>query len=188
MKVCIASLMCWVIAGTVLPAQTWQLALQQESTTIPFTRFRELHPGLEVAYVQPVNKRGNWERSWVVQAGYFYHRSLSSAVYVKGGAQFRYQPISVLALDLQPTVGYMHSFFPGNVYELEEGNFVGKTQYGRPTALIDVGVGLSFFPESKWSPFIRTRLGVETPFANGIPVFPHTFYQLGLSYRITAKS
>ena len=80
----------------------------------------------------------------------------------------------------------MHSFYPGNVYELNsEGDYNLKRQLGRPHLWLESGLGVSFFRTKQISPFIQYRFALETPFANGIPVFPHSFYQAGVNYKIT---
>lgn len=165
-------------------AQTLSLSVQQESSTLPFTRFKELHPGFELSYgLAPVlTAKGN--RQWEVSVGYFFHRQLSSSTYLKATHRWTFGLGELAELHLAPSVGYLHSFYPGNVYQQKDGDFVGKTQYGRPHALVEAAFGLGFFPGRTIQPFVRYRFGLESPFANGIPVFPHSFYQIGLSYQL----
>jgi len=168
-----------------LQAQSIRFGFQQESSSLPFTRFAELHPGLELSYgLAPKATKENRSTQWWISAGYFYHREIESAVYLKASYAWQMPLADFAELELAPSLGYLHSFYPENIYELNDGEYQAITQYGRPHIMAEVGMTARFFPQSQISPFIQYRFGVETPFANGIPAFPHSFYQVGISYQL----
>jgi hypothetical protein len=181
---CLLGCLC-ILLTTHVSAQSLSLSFQQESASFPFTRFAELHPGVELGYGFAATETNRGSRYLELNGGYFYHQKVSSAFYVKASYNWGFELTEQLQLDLRPSLGYLHSFYPGNVYENVNGDFVGKTQYGRPHALIEAAAGLTLFPHRSISPFVRYRFGVETPFANGVPAFPHSFYQVGLVYHLT---
>ncbi|MEL6589938.1 MAG: hypothetical protein AAFQ68_07660 [Bacteroidota bacterium] len=165
-------------------AQTLRLGGQQESSSLPFTSFAELHPGFELSYGFAPTDKGTRSTQWWISGGYFHHRGLESAAYVKVSYAWQ-QPVGdVLQLELAPSLGYLHSFYPGNVYELRDGEYQAITQYGRPRVMAEVGFTAALWPDKAISPFVQYRFGIESPFANGIPVFPHSFYQIGISYQL----
>ena len=111
-------------------AQQIQLGAMQESTSLPFNRFKEFHPGGEISYL-PSPRAGNiFDRQWQFSAGYFFHREVESAFYLKTSHLWLYPVHEVFTVELSGGGGYLHSFYPGNVYTLQEGDFVAKTQYG----------------------------------------------------------
>jgi hypothetical protein len=81
----------------------------------------------------------------------------------------------------------MHTFYPGEVYELNENNgeFEKINQKGRPHLLAGVGVGITYLKNKRWQPFIRQDLSIETPFINGIPVMIHSFLKMGINYKLS---
>ena len=169
-----------------LDAQTIRLGAMQESASFPFSRFAELHPGVELSYgfAPKLREQSNRSTQWWISGGYFFHRSVESAYYLKASYAWQMSMGEIVQIELAPSLGYLHSFFPGNIYELQAGEYQAITQYGRPHVMAEIGFTALFLPSSKLSPFVQYRFGVEGPFANGIPVFPHSFYQIGLSYHL----
>ncbi len=169
-----------------LQAQSIRIGAMQEASTFPFTSFAELHPGVELSYgFAPKPKEGtNRSTQWWVSGGYFFNPSIESAFYLKASYAWQMPVADVVQLELAPSLGYLHSFFPGNIYELQNGEYQAITQYGRPHVMAELGFTALFLPNSKVNPFVQYRFGVEGPFANGIPVFPHSFYQIGISYNL----
>jgi len=178
--------------GSVVQAQTVKgisLSLMKESTAFPFTRFLPVHPGGEIGVTLGEKIREKSITNWNLGIGGFHHKNIANAFYLKG--EFQYRPIikSILTLDMIGNLGYMHTFYPGEVYELNEqtGDFEKITQYGRPHVLAGVGIGVTFIKSKKVHPFIRQELAIESPFANGIPVMIYSFLKLGISYQLNSK-
>jgi hypothetical protein len=168
-----------------LSAQSVSLSFQQESISIPFTRFEQWNPGVEIGYGFAPREKGNGLRQVNINAGYFFHQEVTSAFYAKVEYNFAFHIAKDIYFDVVPAAGYMHSFYPGEVYTPDgEGSYDLKRQFGRPHLWVESGVGFSFFRSKTISPFIQYRFAVETPFANGIPVFPHSFYELGVQYKL----
>ena len=168
-----------------LQAQTIGFSLQQESVSWPFTRFDALNPGAEITYGFSSREKVSGFRQLNIAVGYFYHRKVESAFYVKLSYDIGLKLTDDIHFNIIPALGYLHTFYPGQVYEpVSNGEYAPKRQYGRPHLLAESGLGFTFFQSKRISPFVRYRFAVETPFANGVPVFPHSFYQLGFRYRL----
>lgn len=168
-----------------LSAQSVRLSFQQESISIPFTRFDQWNPGMEIEYAFAPRKKGSGLRQVSLGVGYFFHREVASAFYAKVEYNFAFRIAEDTYIDVVPAVGYMHSFYPGELYEPDgAGNYNLKRQFGRPHLWIESGIGFSFLRSKRVSPFVQYRFALETPFGNGIPVFPHSLYQLGLQYQL----
>ena len=165
------------------------VAGSKESTAFPFTRISPFHPGGEIVATLSEKIKEKSIISWNLAIGGFHHKKIANAFYLKG--EYHYRPIikSTLTIDIIGNLGYMHTFYPGEVYELNKhtGDFEKITQYGRPHVLVGVGIGLTYIKSKKVHPFIRQELAIESPFANGIPVMIHSFVKLGLSYQLNSK-
>tara|TARA_R110001599_G_scaffold84130_1_gene226549 strand:+ start:36550 stop:37125 length:576 start_codon:yes stop_codon:yes gene_type:complete len=165
------------------------LAGSKESTALPFTRSLPIHPGGEIVLTFNEKKREKSITSWNLGIGGFHHKKIANAFYLKG--EYHYRPIikSTLTIDIVGNLGYMHTFYPGEVYELNKhtGDFEKITQYGRPHVLAGVGIGITYIKSENIHPFIRQELAIESPFANGIPVMIHSFVKIGISYQLNSK-
>jgi len=168
-----------------LSAQSIGISFQQESISLPFTRFEKWNPGGEIEYGFSEWEKGNGLRQMNLTLGYYFHRDVESAFYLKAEYDIALRISKDIYFDIVPAIGYMHSFYPGDIYQpTGDGNYELRQQFGRPHLWIESGLGFSFFRTKTISPFLQYRFAVETPFANGIPVFPHSFYQIGLRYKL----
>lgn len=160
-----------------------------ESMAFPFTRYEPIHPGAEVGYALRAKQQQNKITAISLYLGWYYHRRVENAFYVRveWGCQFKITDF--LTADFYSGVGYMHVFYPGEVYELNpsSGEFEKIKQSGKPRALGSLAIGLTYLNQSRYSPFIRQDLAVESPFANGIPVMIHSFLKLGVNIKISKK-
>jgi len=79
----------------------------------------------------------------------------------------------------------MHTFYPAELYEQNDaGEFESINQAGRSHLYLSAGVGFTYLGSSKVQPFIRQELMLETPFANGIPLIPHSLLKVGLQINL----
>lgn len=161
------------------------VALMTESIALPLTRISPLHPGAEVGLEWTVKENPKGGQSFHAYIGGFYHERVETSIYIRGDYTWAWQPHTLIRAELSPGLGYMHTFYPSDLYKLNEaGEHEKATQTGRSHLLAELGVGLVFFNEARISPFVKTRLAVETPFANGIPIIPHSFLQVGTSIKL----
>lgn len=185
MKKLLIYAICFSIQISMLQAQSIGISIQQESISVPFTRFSSLHPGAEIEYGLSTWEKGSGIRQINLTLGYYFHDEVTSAFYLKTEYDIALRITDNIHFDIVPAIGYMHSFYPGEVYEpTENGNYQLKKQLGRPHLWVETGLGFSFFRTKQISPFLQYRFAIETPFGNGIPVFPHSFYQVGVHYKL----
>ncbi|MEM6317682.1 MAG: hypothetical protein AAF960_08430, partial [Bacteroidota bacterium] len=120
-----------------------------------------------------------------VKVGFFHHQRLENAFYVGWEYQYSQKLFNRLSLDLPMGLGYLHSFYPGEIYEQTEvGDFEKINQTGRSHLYLNLGVGLTYLSENNIQPFVRQELLLETPFANGIPVIPHSLLKIGVQIKL----
>ncbi len=157
-----------------------------ESIAFPFTRFIPVHPGFEVGVTLKETQKEKSIRNLNLSAGYFHHARVESGVFIRGEYLFRPVIKSVMTLDLSTSLGYLHSFYPGELYSLDEesGEFNKIKQWGRPHLIGGLGIGATWIKPEKVKPFVRQEFIVETPFANGVPVIVHSFLKLGVIIKL----
>lgn len=158
----------------------------KESTAFPFTRFFPIHPGGEIGITLVEKTREKSTVNWNLAIGGFHHKNIANAFYLRG--EYAWRPIvkSTVTIDFMGNLGYMHTFYPGEVYELnsKNGEFEKIDQIGRPHAIAGVGLGITYIRGKRMHPFLRQEIAVESPFANGIPVMIHSFLKFGVSFQL----
>jgi len=160
--------------------------VQSEAIGFPFTNYSPVHLGIELnATIRKKEKEKNIQYL-NAKAGFFYHRKLETAIYLGGEYQYSQKLFKQkISIDLPVGLGYLHSFYPGEIYEQNnEGDFETINQFGRPHLYVNLGIGLTYLNEGKIQPFIRQELLLETPFANGIPVIPHSLLKVGIQIKL----
>lgn len=166
------------------PIKGITIALTTESIAFPLTRITPVHPGIELG-LTVMNKR-NFKRikEFNLVSGFYHHELLENAFYLK--AEYLYRPIfGKVTLDLSGSAGYMHTFYPGPMYQISEtGEPETVKQFGRPHGLLGLGFGITFIGTERFNPFIRQDFIVKAPFANGIPAIIHSILKVGTTINL----
>ena len=184
---------CFLLLGLALQAKLpgqgihrIHLSFMNEATAFPFTTLGPLHPGLEAGLTLKETPKPRSLRQWNVYGGWFYHEHLSYNFYLRGEYAHAWLMGKHLSLDFNGGLGYMHHFYPGELYEIdgEEGNIKAVRQWGKPRAIANLGVGFTYRNPSRLEPFLRQEVMLESPFANGMPVMLHSMLKLGIQYKL----
>ncbi|SMG49287.1 hypothetical protein SAMN05661096_03593 [Marivirga sericea] len=156
-----------------------------EAIGLPFTNYAPIHPGIEASITFARNEQDKSVQLFNAKAGSFYHRKLQIAVYLGGEYQYSRKLFKQkISLDFPIGLGYFHTFYPGEIYEQNgNGDFERVNQFGRPHLYINLGIGLTYIGRGNIQPFIRQEALIQTPFANGIPVIPHSLIKIGVNIK-----
>lgn len=176
----------FVVNGYSQKLEQFSVSATSEAVGIPFTNYIPYHPGIEFKGCFKKVDRPKSYRYVNANLGFFYHQRVETAFYLGGEYQYTHKLFNEkIGLDLPIGLGYMHTFYPGEVYEQkDDGEFERITQLGRPKIYVNMGIGLSYIGDSKIQPFIRQELFVETFFANGLPVIPHSLLKIGIHVKL----
>ena len=183
------ALLVFLLGTTLLAAQkieSFSVAVMNESIAFPFTRYIPVHPGIEFGATFWNKEKEHSNRYLSAYAGGFYHEKVETGFYLRAEYLFAFEIVNGLYVDVPLGAGYLHTVYPAELYEQnpETGAFEEVSQFGRPHGLVTAGVGVRYTGATRVQPFIRQELAVETPFANGFPVIPHTFLKLGVNVKI----
>lgn len=177
-------LACWITSfGQTIKGVS--IAAMNEEISFPFTRFTPIHPGVEVGITFREVEKEKSIRNLNLNVGFYHHEKIENGIYLRGEYQFRPKLGSLLTFDLSGSLGYLHTFFPGEIYEMNESSyeFEKVNQSGRSHLTGALGMGFTLVKTEKIQPFIRQELMVETPFASGVPVIIHSFLKLGVNIK-----
>ncbi len=191
-KTAIITLFCLLLglAGSrgLLAQENKQLSLtvMNESIAFPFTGLVEFHPGFEVGVPLLSNEKGISTSQINAYVGWFLHKHIENSFYLRAEYMHTFKIGSVFRAGMYGGAGYMHAFYHGTLLEIdpESGAISGTRQYGRPRALVSTGIMISAETKKGINPFIKQEFSVETPFANGVPIMPHSFLKLGFTLNI----
>jgi len=162
------------------------IAVQSEAIGLPFTNYSPIHPGIEFGAMFIKKEKDKNIQYFNAKAGFFYHQKLETAIYLGGEYQYSQKLFKQkVSIDIPVGLGYLHSFYPGEIYEQNTaGDFEKINQIGRSHLYINLGIGLRDLNEGKIQPFLRQELLLETPFANGIPAIPHSLLKVGVQIKL----
>ena len=141
------------------------------------------NPGFSVLIPFPADC--NSRKDLTIAVGMFHHEKVTNSVYLGINRTFKsFKHGEQLMLDLSWGCGYMHSWYPGELYlQTTEGDLVQKRQIGRPHLYGSAGLlGKWAFGEAvalTW----RQQVLLQTPFANGIPVMLHRLMTIGVQFQ-----
>lgn len=171
------------------PLSPFSISLSSEAIGLPFTNYSPIHPGVELSKTLRRNEQTNNIQYVNVKAGFFHHERLMNAFYLGGEYQYSHKVLDQkLSVDLPLGLGYMHTFYPGDLYvQNDAGDFETISQTGRAHAYVNVGVGLTYIGSDRVQPFIRQELMLQTPFANGIPAIPHSLLKVGVQINLSSN-
>ncbi len=161
------------------------IALQSEAIGFPFSNYAPIHPGAEVGLTIRERHRARSSTAVNVYFGGYYHERIATGLYLRAEFQPTLKLGNHFGLLLPMGVGYLHTFYPAELYQVnDEGSFEVARQGGRPHALLQLGVGISYLGHERFEPFIKQELAIETPFANTFPFIPHSFIKAGLAINL----
>lgn len=162
------------------------LTAMNESIAFPFTSYSQFHPGFELGFSIRTREKEHSIRQLNVYAGWFLHQHMENNFFLRGEYSYKLKMGKAFTAGFYGGVGYMHAFYPGTLYEIDEatGEIDPSRQFGRPRALISAGLQLSYRTAVGIEPFVKQEFGIETPFANGIPLMPHSFLKLGININL----
>ncbi|MGD1894410.1 MAG: hypothetical protein ACFB15_27920 [Cyclobacteriaceae bacterium] len=158
------------------------VSVMTESVAFPFTLLSPLHPGIELGITLQEWNRARSSSKLNTYAGYFYHQELDQSYYLRGEYEYAFSIKDAVSVGLPVGLGYMHSFHTGPVYEQrEDGSFEATTQTGRPHAILNVGLGVSYLQLGSLQPFARYEIMAQSPFEVTVPVVSRSFLKVGVS-------
>ena len=159
-------------------------AATTEAYAFPFTRALPVHPGLEIGTTLWSKEKQKTEHLANVYCGGYYHRKVENAFYLRGEYVYRFKLMNTVGIGLPIGGGYQHAFYPGEVYKQnsETGEWEKINQKGKPHALVNFGLGLTYLKAQKIQPFVRYESVIDFPLYNGF-LTTRTFFKLGVNVK-----
>jgi hypothetical protein len=171
------------------------IALFNESTAIPYTRFftTPVHPGI-MAGTEFTYKTGDHGRLFqTANLGYYYHNYLNQAILINSELGYAYRFDFGLAPEALLGIGYMQSFATSEEYQFNDGQYKSGADFGDPRLTVSLSIGVGYYvnPDVRTSPeiFLRYQSWVEYPYSPGfIPLMTHISLQAGVKFFIKIKT
>lgn len=167
------------------------LSLNNESLAIPFTRFLPLHLGTEIGLTFFERGSDKLHHNLSAQVGFFHHKKLETAVYLKAVYQPIFRIKEKLGIAVPLSLGYLHSIPNQTTYQLNTstGLYEAKASAGNPSMIGGLGIELSYIGWERFRPFIQQETCIRIAPSSVFPLLVHSFVKIGFSYSIRwAKS
>jgi hypothetical protein len=162
------------------------IALTSESIAFPFTACSPINPGLECGLTLKQIDKKILTRSFLLYLGGYHHSKVENGFYIRFDYQNSLKVKNALAIDFPLGIGYLHSFYPGEVYimDVNTGDFNKEKQWGHAHAILKTGIGIRYIKNSKLQPYIKQEILLESSFLYNIPVIAHSFIKIGVILKI----
>lgn len=168
-----------------------RLAVGNESTAIPFTRFftTPVHPAVQVGTDFTYRDRTHSIFYQTVNLGYVYHNYLYQGLWLSTEAGYDYKFGFGMNLKALLGAGYLHTFATRQEYRFKDGEYESKADWGNPRLMVSLALGTGFRlqKDREDSPeiFILYKPWIEFPYSPGfIPVMTHITLEAGFRYSI----
>ena len=144
-----------------------------------------IHPGITVGTEFSYNKHVRNHLFQTSRLGYHYHRYVQQTLQLYTEFGFRRQISERWDLEGRLGGGYLHAFPYKGAFEQEpDGQYVKKTNWGHPQALITLAFGPGFQvaggTEKPVRIFLNYQFYMQTPFVPGyVPLLPNTALHVG---------
>lgn len=165
-------------------------SLLKESFFYPsVTNFtKPLHPGFSVGIEKQISSTTNWSTHYTGDVGFYHHKYFQNGLFVMAGHGWGYQLLNKLTISASGVIGYLHTFRPTEVYELQNGSYVKAKNFGKPNALIGINLAMSYALGHTEKYHLQLDYGsmVNGPFnvSYGAPVVPITFARFGIKIKV----
>ena len=159
--------------GFLKPDRPLRIIVFHETNQLsPGLRFgdQDLHPGIMVGTEWKLNQNPRADIFLTANLGGYHHRLLSSGVFVNSEIGYRYRSSMGIFAQASLGLGYLHVFYPGEVYEFDESanRFQPATNDGHPALLASLGLALGYkIGTTPKAPelFISYQYAPELPFS-----------------------
>lgn len=160
-------------------------SLLSETTSLPFGKYTPIHPGSEIGATVWKEEFSSFSISSAAFAGTYYHRKQENAVYVRAEFLASYPLFNSINIGIPLGGGYLHSIYPGNVYEQnsETGIFEPSKRKYRAFLCASMGVYLGYTRFEKITPFVRHDFTIDFPFGNYF-MRAHSILKIGTTFSI----
>lgn len=148
---------------------------------------KNIHPGGQLGYHHIHKKWDNAVLFQNVKLGYYYHRFAQQAIQLYTEAGYQYQFKFGLFADVALGGGYLHAFPDLDVFRIENGAYVKKTNWGRPQAMLSTALSIGYNLQSSFDiplkPYLQYQFWLQTPYVKEyVPLLPNAAVHLGVYY------
>ena len=145
-----------------------------------------LHPGVSAGTEFSYNKSEKNRFFQTVKAGIYYHQYIQTSIQIYSEAGYRRSVWKGTAAEFRLGAGYLHAFTGTEVFQLEEGVYRKKPDWGRPQFMGSTALGLSYRkPGIEKAPrfFIDYQFFLQMPFIKKyVPMAPATVLHVGATF------
>jgi hypothetical protein len=144
---------------------------------------KRFNPAIFVGSEHTLRSWGGWRLYQTANLGYFQHYWWMTGILVDTELGIgRELPLGLNA-DIRLGVGYLHYFWRRKTYELEDGEWVEATNWGKPSAIVPLSMILGYRGISAGSvmisPFVSVQWAVQLLLIDESDVMTHEFILVG---------
>jgi len=146
------------------------------------------HPGILIGTEFILKEKTKSNFHITSNFGFYYHKKFQNSFLLNSEIGYRFNFNFGLNLNSRFGLGYLHTFYPGEVYKLTNEEFKKITDFGKPHLITSFSIGTGYTFNNLFSKpfeiFCNYQLLLEVPFATkiGMPILPHYIVNLGIKF------
>ncbi|MEM9936677.1 MAG: hypothetical protein AAF824_23820 [Bacteroidota bacterium] len=156
-----------------------------ETISLPFQFNDPLKGGLELSTDLWYREKEKSIRQINLSFMAFFREGVNNNYYLLGSYEHQFFLGHSLALSLEGGLGYVHTFFAGTAYRLENGTYASTRFASKPGVAARLGAGFYLRRQKAVQPYISYGWMLDYTFPPIFPpVTPHSILQIGLRVSI----
>lgn len=114
-----------------------------EHIAVPFEVRKDAptHLGGTLAFEMSRKRESSYQFTHIFQTGYYYHKNFNQVAFLAWKPKFELRFANSFNIHTIIGIGYAHSFPVRQNYQLEDGGYIKKTNWGKPHAMPSIGFG-----------------------------------------------
>jgi hypothetical protein len=191
-KVLFATALLVTLATPATGQSTWPLSVAAgtHSLTVPW-HLGPVNDRLNGVFVigtdRSLREGSSWRFYHTANIGYFQHHWWISGLFMDGELGIGRRLALGTHADLRLGIGYLHYFLRRETLELENGEYVSATDWGRPSIIVPLSLLVGYqggSHENRVEPFLSAQWIVQGVFKPEIPALTHLLLLLGARIRL----
>ena len=162
------------------------------SVSSPFHKIvsRPVHPGVQVGIEGKYVETPKSKLFETLNLGMFYNNYNGTGLYLNSEIAYRYTSKPGIFAEANAGVGYLRTYHPTDIYELNSfGNYEKAKDKGFSSPIVSFAFGLGYAIKSSssfsFAPFVRYESIIQTKYSSDLKILPQSAVHVGV--RINKK-
>lgn len=145
-----------------------------------------IHPGIRAGILFQLQQREKSTWFQTAQLAYHYHRYVHHGIQLYSELGYQHDLSSTFDIEGRIGLGYLHAISAVPSFELQEGSYQKRDNWGRAQMTGGASLGLGYEIAPDWRLFLQTQFYLQIPFVREyVPILPNLAFHTGFQFPLT---